>query len=65
MNAVVAVLLHLAEDERSRLAGIEDELGSDAFALPTKREAAEVQRVLMEQPRPFGVDVAEAAYASQ
>ena len=24
-----------------------------------------VQRVLMEQPRPFGVDVAEAAFASQ
>jgi general secretion pathway protein F len=30
MNAVVAVLLYLAEDERGRLAGVEDELSSDA-----------------------------------
>ena len=37
----MAVLLHLAEDERGRLAGVEDELGSDAVALPTKREAAD------------------------
>jgi len=41
MNVVVAVLLHLAEDERGRLAGVEDELGSDAVALPTKRKAAD------------------------
>ena len=40
MNAVVTVL-YLAEDERGRLAGVEDELGSDAVALPTKREAAD------------------------
>src|ERR1700747_1565868 len=41
MNAGVAVLLPLAEDERGRLAGVEDELRSDAVALPTKREAAD------------------------
>ncbi len=41
MNAVVAVLLHLAEDEGRRLAGVEDELGGDAIALPSQREAAD------------------------
>ena len=34
-------VLHLAEDERGRLAGAEDELGGDAVALPTQREAAD------------------------
>ena len=32
MNAVVAVLLHLAEDEGGCLAEVEDELGGDAIA---------------------------------
>jgi len=35
----------------------------DMLALERLEQA--VQRVLMEQPRPFDVDVAEAAFASQ
>jgi len=41
MNAVMTGLLHLTEDECRRLAGVEDELGSDAISLPAKWEAAD------------------------